>query len=86
MTYLILPTAEAHAALELAIRESRAWYGKETETGTTRYCAEPTPDANGKYPFPILDDAAETFIRAYDNGKYADATLTTTVEWPASDE
>jgi hypothetical protein len=85
MIYLILPTAAGHTALELAIRESRDWYGLP-QTGTTRYCGEPRKDASGKYPFPVVDQDAEAFIRAYNNGKYADAVLVDTVEWPQEEE
>jgi len=85
MTFLILPTDAAYVALEQAVRASRSWAGKEQQTGTFHYCGEPVPDVNGDYPFPIQDLAAEKFVRKFDNGKYADAVLVESVEWPEYD-
>ena len=86
MKYLILTTPAEHTALELAIRQSRGWYGKQDRTGTTRYCGEPRADADGNFPFPVIDQSAEDFVRGYDDGKYADAVLVESVEWPQKEE
>jgi len=85
MSFLILATAADHAALELAIRETRPWYG-QPNTGTTRYCGEPREDKHGDYPLVVIDAAAEAAIREFDGGKYAEAELVESVEWPEEDE
>lgn len=86
MKHLILSTQKAHRQLEQAIRVSRSWAGREFETGTSRYCGEPRKDVNGKYPFPIIDASAESFVREYKSGQYKTAKLAETVQFPQPDD
>ena len=85
MKYLILSTQKAHREIEQAIRSSRSWAGRESETGTIRYCGEPRKDVSGKYPFPIIDALAENFIRSFDGGRYEKAKLVDSVTYLEDD-
>jgi hypothetical protein len=77
--YIILPSRQAYEAMENVVQKTRHWHGRGRITA--RYSPVPRIDAEGNYPFPVLDAASEGALRGPTGGDHINAQITSDVRW-----